>query len=223
MPDLALALLCARAAGLAYELDDAKRQALAVTSGLAEIARIDADDDARMSVFKDQFGRVLWAFQGTQFTDGEVPSIIENLETGPIWLDEECAVMQGYHDQLLALRPHFAELPKPDIVTGHSMGGCIASLAQEGDIIVTFGAPQCANQGFWDAARLLPIRYVRAADFGPTWPEMALYVPPNDLIWLHDDPLIAETIAARPGLNISIADHSIDRYIADLATLQVAA
>jgi hypothetical protein len=222
--DLDLALLCARLSAAAYELDDAKRQALVTAAGAIEVNYVAARNDARLLVAQTPSIGIIHAFQGTQFSKGELASIVENLRVDPIFIGNERRVLEGYWDQLQALIPFFAQLPLPDLCTGHSMGGAIASLAQRGRRPpITFGAPKAANAAFWHSAEWTPQRVVRAWDFAPGWPLLPLdYVQPGPEFWLHHNghgPLIIERVAARPGLSNVIEDHAVDLYVADLAAL----
>lgn len=215
MTDLALALLCARASQAAYEFDGEKRGALLKAAGLNEVSYIQGAHDARALVAVTREVIVL-AFQGTQFSEGEIASDFENVETSPVPLKLGQAV-RGYMEQYKALSPY---LPGADVVTGHSMGGAVAHLhlivGLFANPCITFGAPKCADDAAWaNVAR--PSRFVHERDFAPDWPPLG-YTQPGPMLWLHEGKLVETD--ARDTLNISVTDHAIEKYVSALQGLQ---
>lgn len=189
--DRALALLCARASAAAYEIDDGKRRVLLAAAALQEIGYIQARSNARLLIAETIAGEVLWAFQGTQFTAIEIPIILENLRTSPVALAGGGNVMAGYWDQLQALAPFLSPPPPPTIITGHSLGGCVANLCANTlpfvrpPRLVTFGAPRCADAALWAGARVRPLRIEREKDPAPRHPLNSDFIQPAGVWWLH--------------------------------------
>lgn len=224
--DRSLALICARASAAAYELDDGKRAALLAAADLRELGFLQARSDARLLVAQTAIGEVLWAFQGTQFTAIEIPIILENLKTSPVAVASGGNVMEGYWDQLQALEPFLSEISPPDIITGHSLGGSVANIGANTltfvlpPLLVTFGAPRCADAAFWATARLLPLRIEHESDPAPRHPLNSDYLQPVGDWWLHDG---AVTLCDhRPtiiDMVTSWGDHAINGYIAALQAL----
>ena len=221
--DLRLALLCAYASDAAYMESAADRAAYLAPTGLTETAYIVGDRDARALVCEHALYGEILAFQGTQFTKGELESIAANLDTTRVPAAAG-VMMEGYWRQAIALAPQL-DTVKPKHVTGHSLGGATAHLYVNGtgaplpDTLITFGAPKCADHVFWEAPRLLPIRFIREQDGAPNWPADDFDQPDNPFMWLHGG-VVTDTIG-RPfwPLNISVEDHASERYVSDLIAL----
>lgn len=226
-----LALICARACEAAYELDQAKRLVLLNAAGLVEDAYVQGAQDARALICHPldaapAGGRIL-AFQGTQASRGELPSIFANLEVDSVTRPGGAAVHDGYWTQTQDLAVALLDLRDVDIVTGHSMGGAIAHLFVNSifpaiGTLITFGAPKCANQAFWDSATTVPSRIVNGRDPAPLWPFIpSTFVQPSPQLWLHghDDVVLFEPTFHRPTAPDQLGDHGIDAYIARLALL----
>jgi hypothetical protein len=223
--DIATVLLCARLSKAAYVTDDAARAA-ALPPGVVERGYVIGREDARALVCEVPRIGVAYAFQGTQFTKGELASIWENFRIHRVDVGNGRGVMAGYDAQLQALRSGLNDAPAPDLVTGHSMGGDIAELFLNIDshafcvpvpLLVTFGAPKCADASFWRAATVMPRRIVHARDFAPCWPFVSDFLQPGTEGWLHDG--VLEEVASRPVAADSVDDHEIDAYIAALEAL----
>lgn len=226
--DRSLALTCARASQAAYELDDRKRAMLLGAAALHETGYIQARNDARVLIAETMAGDILWAFQGTQFERLEEESIAANLRTTPSPMPGGRSVMAGYKWQLDALADLLIQLPRPSIVTGHSLGGAVANLAANlvlGDIVpavqlVTFGAPLCGDAGFWLWAPVLPtMRIEHESDPAPRWPP-GPYIQPGKVWWLHAGAVtLCDHRPSELDLVLDWGHHPIARYIAALDAL----
>lgn len=222
--DLRLALLCAQASDAAYMESAADRAVYLASTGLAETAYLVGARDARALVCEHSLYGTILAFQGTQFSKGEIESIAANLDTTRVPAAEGF-MMEGYWRQAMALAPQLDAL-HPKVVTGHSLGGATAHLYVNGtgaplpDVLITFGAPKCADHVFWEAPRLLPIRFIRERDGAPNWPADDFDQPDNPFLWLHGG-MVTDTIG-RPffPLNDSVEDHASELYVSDLQALQ---
>jgi hypothetical protein len=219
--DLKLALVCAQASDAAYKEDAPTRAALLAVAGLTEQRYITGIQSARALACTHPLYGLILAFQGTQFTQGEIDSIMANLKTDPVDIGNGRRVMQGYWEQWQSLKPLVSDL-KPKVISGHSMGGSIAHLSVDTfspDELVTFGAPKTANEAYWHSSRLLPLRFVRLEDFAPNWPFLHYDQPYNQFLWMHDGAV--EDVMTRPPypFNVSVPDHASEKYVADLVAL----
>lgn len=228
IPDKATILLYAFACEAAYEEDDTARAKLLDASGLTEIAYLQGSDDARALLCMPTAGgpRIL-AFQGTQFTRWELASIFANLDFDTVDLGGGRLVHGGYYSQVQGLAPLLDGQPAPDIVTGHSMGGSMAELYANRDgaarymLLLTFGAPKCANAAFWAAARNPPVRIVNERDPAPLWPPWDGVTQPGDIEWLHRDGDHSTLTDTRnpPVTSDVVGDHFLEAYIPNLEVL----
>lgn len=230
-PTKPLILLCALACEAAYELDpDARAKELAA-AGLTQIAYLQGTNDARALFCRrqdDPSSDIILAFQGTQFTRGELASIFANFEVSPVNLGAGRDVEAGYLGQVQSLLADLAVQPRPQIITGHSMGGTMAELYANMDgvgpaVLVSFGAPKCANNAYWVAARNAPLRIVNERDAAPAWPPWEAYCQPGDAWWLHREVAAASLTEMRdiPVPRDSVGDHAIEAYIANIEALPV--
>lgn len=224
--DRSRALQGARASAAAYELDDGKRRALLGAASLQELGFLQGRSDARLLVVETMAGEIWWVFQGTQFTRREWPSILANLTETPQDVGDGRRVMSGYWRQLEALMPFLAELPAPDGMLGHSMGGTIAHLAANLlplprlPWLMTYGAPCCADAAFWAAAKVLPVRIIHESDPAPRWPLTGPYVQPGLAWWLHAGGIaLSDHRPSLLDLVRSWGDHDENAYIAALEAL----
>jgi hypothetical protein len=241
VPDFQLWLACAQASDAAYELDAANRAAK-LPPGAAELVYVQGAQDARALVCRWQ-GKVILAFQGTQFTKGELPSIFENICLAGETMPGGAVLVAGYLDQLRDLA-RLSAIDKAfpfDIVTGHSMGAAIAELCglapaqfYRGQPVISIAAPKVATAATWQAGKFQPTRIVRERDFAPLWPPLVglPFCPeweqaPGGLWWIHDavppgspvSDVMCAFVPRRPAVCDSVADHSIDLYVADLKAL----
>lgn len=231
MTDFTTAWRSMTAANAAYELDPAKRAELLAIAGLRETAFLEGPNDARGLVAIGPGGLNILAFQGTQFSDGEIPSIEENLKIAPADLGSGRHAEAGYWQQTTDLLPAIAKLlpwQGPLVITGHSMGGCIAELYSavywkalpDKTECISFGAPMCANREFWTDALIRPTRFVREDDFAPAWPYLVEWIEqsPDPYWWIKNrQPELRDR--GRPGINISVPAHDPSLYLADVARL----
>ncbi|MEO0034330.1 MAG: hypothetical protein RLZZ501_353 [Pseudomonadota bacterium] len=226
-----LALL-ARLSEAAYSIYPAETRQRVAALGLDFVGQV-ATDLCSVTVVRWN-GRQVVAVQGTR--------VAENTSLGQLFCDidtdsiatQRGVAMDGFWSPLAALWPSVALLldpGRPLLATGHSLGGIraelVPALAPACDAVVSFGAPQGAEAGFWrrlyrpDGPALT--RVVFEADFAPGWPwldgvSVEYDHPPGPFLWLHDGR--AEMVSRRPALNLSVADHAIDAaYIPALAAL----
>lgn len=221
MIDLKRTILLAQACNAAYELDATARLTMLSFVGLVEDAYVIGANDSRALICHSIDGSMRGLFfQGTQFTKGEIPSIMENIKVWPIKVNG-FDVDSGYWQQVASLTIALPPLDGLTDIAGHSMGGCIAHLyantakVPDGVTLTSFGAPKCAGAAFWAAAKHLPTRIVNQRDFAPVWP----YLPdeweqPGEQWWVHDG--VCEPNLHRPVMPDSIPDHMPDKYIAAL-------
>jgi pimeloyl-ACP methyl ester carboxylesterase len=162
-----------------------------------------------------------FVFRGTEASRARWRDLIDNLGTARRWSGAGRAhsgYLTGLERTRDAARAWAEKLPSavPLFVTGHSMGGAIATLfaawhyrehpADHLAGLVTFGAPKALDREA--AARIdCPIhRYAVPLDFAQVWP------PSWRLV--HPAPAIALRSALRwPG---PVSRHSIDNYVASL-------
>lgn len=151
----------------------------------------------------------------------------------------DCGVPEGIRAKLAAYRPG-----KPLYVTGHSLGGALATLALaqtfvEGDLppvaaVYTYGAPKIGDRLFAElvgdrsvASKTPVYRFVHVNDIVPAtprplaWTETWQHVKPTGAmehafqVWFDARSTRIGTMAMY--LGFSIPDHLLDGYIADLA------
>ena len=107
----------------------------------------------------------------------------------------------------------------PLYVTGHSMGGVLASLfaawyyseypEDKLKALVTFGSPKCMNKEAWSEITCEQRRYVINNDFAQWWPPSFIFsnsnkkIPLKPISWWPADP---------------ISRHEISGYVASLTT-----
>lgn len=216
--DLLLTSQLMQACQAAYELDASTRAKLLSAASLAEYQYVTGLKDARALVCRTLDGsRKILAFQGTQFSKGELPSIMSNVKAWPASISDGRQVDSGYWEQVLSVAGKLPDLSDITHITGHSMGGCMAHLytnthdAPANVVLMTYGAPKCADSAFWKAAKHLPIRITHARDFAPVWP----YLPdeweqPGEQWWFHDGTY--EANLNRPVMPDSIPDHMPPAY-----------
>lgn len=138
-------------------------------------------------------------FRGTEATQLRLLDIAANLKLCPRPWAGAGWVHGGYSDALERVRfkaRRFAERVSPEIplyVTGHSLGGVLATLytawvsddPEDGHRVaglVTFGAPKCATRRALAPiiARTRVRRYVMPMDVAPSW-------PPVPFLYRHPD------------------------------------
>jgi predicted lipase len=233
---LALALELAKLSNIAYE--DAPGHADELLKALGYLSRLHVDFGNAHAFIAESGDRLVIGVRGTEFTSGHVDfearvsDFMLNLEIG--WYSHPTGgrVEAGYNraacELWSSLRRWLAEYephPRAFFVTGHSMGGVVgdhisayAAMEMYTPRLVTFGAPKPGDADYAAATSPQPReRFVRARDFAPTHFIGDGYLQPCIANWLHDGKL--EQVAERPGINESVADHSIDLYIADLEAL----
>lgn len=215
MSDIATLLTMAKASAAAYETDPAKFYAAMSAIDMTVIQAITSPECQMFSVsWKGKPGLVI---RGTQVVSHlSLPEIFDDLDTTAMRAGFGF-VMRGAFAPLEKLIPQVQT--KPSFITGHSLGGQRAHLASfffPLAQVFSFGAPKAGDSRFW-AANTVPTRVVREHDFAPCWPFERFEQPHDPMLWLHEGKL-SSTIS-RPGLNLSVEDHDVDKYVADLSTL----
>ncbi len=227
--DLPAARLIARASVAAYVHDDAMRAAILATMGLQEQGYFVGRDDSACLVAETMAGEVLWVPRGTEFTPETLPSIRANLETRAVDVGGGHHVMAGYERQTCYLLPRLRQAPEPDLIGGHSLGGCVANIMAQTvpwkkapRLCITLGAPRHGDAAFNAEATIPRLRIERENDPAPRWPiELAdvFEQPPGDW-WLHDGTVMF--CDHRPMLGALLfgwGDHAAVKYDGDLVAL----
>jgi hypothetical protein len=222
-PDFADLLLLAKLAEAAYLVDE-HQLALAVGDlGLVYQQRI-ADAECQCFLAHDMVDTAYVVFQGTRVTKNADPAEwLVDLQVDPLDIvDQGRRVTSGAWRGLQTIAPRLVDALDNEAsfanirLTGHSLGGWYAHLAQEvlaraGGIAykpaVSFGAPKCGNEAFW-ATLPQPIRVTARHDFAPDWAPRLPWTQPGQQLWLNGTGWAFTD--HRPPLNISVADHSID-------------
>ncbi len=217
-------LMLARFSDAAY-LTDARQAVEAL--GATFVAQIGGDDGQCQALLLRWGAYAVVALQGTRVEkNASLPELWDDLDGMIVVLPDGTRVHAGFWNPLVAVWPLVqARLPQGQpLLTGHSLGGVRAHLARAqwpGAEVVSFGAPKGADDGFWQKhyPEKPPTRVVYERDFAPGWPLDGPWTQPAAIDWLHDGKLIeAQT---RPGIDISVPDHSIDNaYIPALQALQ---
>lgn len=181
-------------------------------------------------------GRIVLAIRGTQVVSGfSLAQLLDNERVGyadtlvgPL---RRGAAMDGYYTPLANLYRKLEQfIDGPPIVTGHSMGGVrallmAALLPNDIDLEITaFAPPKGATKELWEssfAGRSAPLLVGRANDFAPNHPIAASvihgYCQPDAILDIGEAP--PRFLAEWPVLDESIADHDVDKYVADCAAL----
>ena len=169
--DRKLAATLARYSELAYEPPQTVRAALPD----ANVIALDRDDTQAYVI--ETVSHVAVAFRGTQVLSGFSPAdVLSNL-----WFRRKPwrvgKVHRGYREAVLDIVDDLKGLPyddtRPLYFAGHSMGGCLATLASTvppgPTATYTFGAPRVGDRTF--AAALSNVtRIVNGIDFAPHYP-----------------------------------------------------
>ena len=182
-------LLCAEMAAAVYEW--AGFVAFARGRGfLPPIVKFDNLNDQAAACVRDK--AVLVVARGTEASRGVLDDIRQNFKTRPVRLGEG-SVHRGYFDGAWALWPqianHLAHLALPVTLTGHSMGGAIATVLagllqaearhmQSGGPpvatqLVTFGSPMVGDAELVAWLKVPHSRYVNGHDAATLWPPVS--------------------------------------------------
>ncbi len=124
-------------------------------------------------------------FRGTEVSAGSLTDVVSNFGVSEEWIGKGKA-HSGYAEHFAYIRAparNFSEripTPIPLIVTGHSMGGCLATLyaswvASGGPLdhklagLITYGAPKCLDRVALDAIACPVYCFQNRFDFAPHW------------------------------------------------------
>lgn len=241
LPSFADLLLLARASDIAYQRDAAAAASELEALGLGFIAQVtngaggkdQGDCQALVATWPHPEGeRTLWIFRGTEVTGHfSAPELADNVLLHAIRLGGGIEAAAGYFQDVAALWPFLARQARrgPLVITGHSLGGARAELAalfayalDPAFRVVSFGSPASANQAYWDAA--FPagtslLRVIAGHDFAPEHGTRVGWTHRDEpFLWLKDG--AAALATDRPGIDLSLADHSISgSYVPRLTAL----
>jgi hypothetical protein len=170
-------------------------------------------------------------FRGTEFTRGVLEDVGANFGPLDAW-EGPGAIHRGYARYVgtiyeAALQAASEAAGAPLYITGHSLGGAMATLFSaradytgrlSGFQTVSFGAPRCFNREAAKAMQELPVtRYCIQGDPAPLWP-----LNP----WMaHSEPAVTLPMASlglHDGLGL-LSTHSIEAYRLALEELAEAA
>ena len=175
-----------------------------------------------------------WAYlavRGTEASKLEWSDLWANARALPKrWAGAGC-VHEGYLAEAMKLWPHaeprLRKLGLPYYLTGHSLGGAVATILAEliagnDDVpdplaLVTFGSPKVGDEDFHrDNPIVAHRRYVNRMDFAPATPLIG-FAHGVEGIPLDSGPFDR---AQGRGWTGPLRDHSIERYAAALAAIE---
>ncbi len=125
-------------------------------------------------------------FRGTEVSKAKIRDVLSNFGVPVNWVGKGKA-HSGYAKHFSYIRKPARTMaeriptPIPLIVTGHSMGGCLATLyaswVASGGIndhklagLITYGAPRCLNDDALSTIMCPTFRLTNRYDFAPHWP-----------------------------------------------------
>ena len=208
----------ARLSGLIYEDWRSVDIALAA-AGLADLGRFDHADTQAMLVQSPGWAALV--FRGTEASRVRVLDLVANFGFPVAWAGcgrAHSGYLRAFNRISFSARL-MAEQGADEIplyATGHSMGGCLATLFASWFYtempryklagLVTFGAPKALDRAAAAAIACPIARYAIPLDFAQAW-------PPGWRL-THPAPAIALRSAQRwPG---PVSRHSVDNYVASL-------
>lgn len=224
--DRDLAITLARYAELAYLGADGAAAALPE----AKVVLIDRDDTQAYLIEAATHSAV--AFRGTQVLSGfSIADILSNpwIRRVPWQIGK---VHRGYSEALRDIAQDIQGFMKrsdrPLYFTGHSMGGCLATLASTlmpgPTSTYTFGAPRVGDRRFSESLRNL-YRIVHADDIAPKYPLPLGYRHGGEVWHLSRDGALKAGRSSwrkllipvtRQGLVKGVLDHRIGEYVKKL-------
>jgi hypothetical protein len=157
-------------------------------------------------------------FRGTEVSRAKLRDLISNFGVPRDWIGKGKA-HSGYARHFSYIRGparDFAEripTPIPLIVTGHSMGGCLATLyaswVASGGIddhklagLITYGAPKCLSDEAIASIACPVFRFTNRYDFAPFWPPIPGFDHPKNQVKINS--------GGWPG---PVSRHSVAKYI----------
>lgn len=171
-------------------------------------------------------GYAVLGLQGTRVSSNfSIPELFDDVDLDVTKVPGFGRVAEGFFRPLAKVWPQIkaAMPPGQPLWTGHSLGGVRAHYGPffiPGSEVVSFGAPRGGDDAFWTALYpdYPPLRVVNEADFAPGYSWDGPFGQPADMAWLHNSSL--SSVRVRPGMNVSLSDHSIDHgYIPAIASV----
>jgi hypothetical protein len=186
VPDPPFACVCAELSRLAYtafEDGDEPLLRAALQPASLELLATFSVDGTQAFAARSQQGQVFVAFRGTQGDPADLGTDVDfRLTRNPPFPG---CVHTGFARSMLGLMPALdafldrAPSPMPLVLTGHSLGAALATLAASvhpGSHLVTFGSPRVGDADFAAACRPAAIeRYVDCCD-------VVTQVPPEEFL-----------------------------------------
>jgi pimeloyl-ACP methyl ester carboxylesterase len=131
-------------------------------------------------------GVAVLAYRGTEASELNIRDLLSNSRFGDNPWTGPGKANAGYARQFEAIRPAAEGIINsvaseiPLIITGHSMGGAIATLTAawldtkgwKAAGLVTFGAPKALTRNGLSAINMEVVRVVNRYDFAPHWPAL---------------------------------------------------
>lgn len=197
------ALFLAHCANAAYERGDLKNYAHYDQIAFDQVETFEGPQDTQGFVGATDKAIVL-AFRGTE-PDRWTDWCTDLSSMQKLWLG--CQVHTGFSTAHDGVAKHYLELIRKFrtsnqaiYVTGHSLGGALATLAgkvlatggEAGDdfkpaLIVTFGAPKVGDNQFTSTYGVVLLRFVHNEDIIPHVPPLGSYVDGGSLLYFNAD------------------------------------
>jgi len=208
--DRTRALQLARLSGLVYDDWGKVKTGLGVLGFVLVDEPWDHGDTQGMLVRNKLYSAIV--FRGTEATKLRLRDIFSNFGHPSAWAGVGLA-HSGYENAFGMVRYDARKLAErvsndlPLYVTGHSMGGALASLyaswaGHRLAGLVSFGSPRAMNREACDAISCPVYRYENRHDFAPHYPPSFMLTHPGEAIKLDS--------GGWPG---PVSRHSINRYI----------
>ena len=230
IPSLEDLLLLARLSSLEYTTDVDALAAGVNALGLGFVGQVGNAERQALVADWTARKRPVVIFQGTRVLENtDLAEIGDDLDLHKMTAPNGAGfVHRGFFAPVADIWPAIVRLLPADaapIYAGHSLGGVSAHYGpafRAGDA-VSFGAPKGADAAYWAslyAAGGAPVRIVHEEDFAPGWsPALPWSTHPAGAIgWLHCGRLY-RVERRTTWFNESLIDHSVDRYVAALASL----
>lgn len=224
--------IAAQAATLADVVYKPWDQVKTILGSAFDIDVYDHDNAQGMIVTGESLPGVFVVFRGTQVTSGwSWGDIKANIELGLTSWPAGGRAHRGYAGQLMAIwsamyRKLCAAHKPPIYLTGHSLGGAVATLAAtvcpEATALYTFGSPKPGDRDFHKAVRCPHFRIVHGCDIAPKYPRWWNgYVHGGELYKISRRGRVSKAVWSLSweipvGVVVGTLDHRIGEYAAKL-------